>query len=152
MKSIFLTLALSTLFTANAQATPDWDGCYQLYMPSTTMYPVVCLDGTNEESINGAGVRMVIFHTNTNMISACAVSSALRGSNNSLEFILGSNKEMILSNVQNHNGRFEGKALFGKSQLNFIQVDQANTKRLLQKFYSEPKCKNVRIGSMIRLR
>ncbi len=151
MKIAFLALLLSGFFAATSQAAINYDGCYQLYMPST-MYPVFCLDGTNEEGINGAGVRLVIFHTNTNMISACAISSSLGGSANSLEFMLGSRKEMILSEVKLVNSRVEGFATFGKTKLNFMKLDQSTSQRLLSNFYAEPKCKNVNMGEIVKLR
>ena len=151
MKKSFYAFLTTCLFAAISQAAINYDGCYQLYMPGS-MYPAFCLDGTQEEGINGAGVRLVIFDTNTDLISACAVSSSLGGSVNSLEFILGNKTELILSEVEVVKSRLEGIATFGKTNLKFIQIDVSKSRRLLSKFYAEPKCEQVNIGEIVKLR
>lgn len=148
MKVLFTVLALC-LFTAISQAAVNYDGCYQLYLPGS-MYPSFCLDGTQEEGISGSGTRLVIFDTNSDAISACAVSSSLFMSTNSLEFILGKTKELILSDVELLQSRLEGTATFGKTILKFIQINESLSKRLLSKIYSETKCQRLTVGEIAR--
>lgn len=151
MRRIFAALTLSCLFATTSQAAVNYDGCYQLYMPGS-MYPSFCLDGTQEEGIGGAGARLVIFDTNSDSISACAVSSSLGGPVNTLEFILGDRKELTMSDVKLVQSRLEGTATFGKTSLRFIQINTALSIRLLSKLFAEPKCKLLKAGEIIELR
>lgn len=150
MKAIFCSLLMCCLLPAASFASNNYDGCYQLYMPGS-MYPSFCLEGTLEEGISGSGVRLVIFDTNTVLISACAVSSSLEGSGNSLEFILGNKKELIMSDVKLIQSRLEGTATFGKTSLKFIQISESESKRLLSIFYSEAKCQQLNNGEIVKL-
>lgn len=151
MKLTFFRLLLFCFFSTKSFAAVNYDGCYQLFMPSATA-PSFCLDGTNEEGIGGAGARLVIFRTNTDLITACAVSSALGVSENSFEFILNNKRELVLSEVKLNRFRLEGIATFGKTKLQFIQIDASTSKRLLSKFYDEPKCWNLNPGEIVKLR
>lgn len=148
MRNLFIAVLLFS--ASKSYGAIDWDGCYQLYLPGS-MHPAVCIDGTNEEGINGAGVRLVIFRTNTDVISACGLSSSLQGTQNSLEFMTGSTPQMILKNVEAVASRLEGDATFGKTNLKFLKIDAHTTKRLLNKFYSEQKCRNLNMGSIVKL-
>lgn len=149
MKTILMVIFLAV--SSQAMAGINWDQCYQLYMPGA-MYPMVCLEGTNEEAINGAGVRMVIFHTNTNLISACALSSSLAGTGSSLEFMLGEKKEMILSNVVQKGADLLGDATFGRTTLKFMTVNASHRAARLAVFHAEPKCRSLGMGNIVKLR
>lgn len=151
MKLTFFQLLLFCFFSTKSLAAVNYDGCYLLFMPSATA-PSFCLDGTNEEGISGAGARLVIFRTNTDLITACAVSSALGASEDSFEFILNNKKELVLSEVKLNRSRLEGIATFGKTKLQFIEMDSTTSKRLLSKFYNEPKCWNLNPGEIVKLR
>ncbi len=150
-KAVFTMLLSFFFFAPISHAAFNFDGCYQLYKPSV-MFPAFCLDGTTEEGINGAGVRLVIFQTNTDIISAWAVSTALGGLDNSLEFILDSNRVLVLSQVKMIGSRLEGTATFGKTDLRFLQLDHSTSQRLLSKFYAEPKCKTANPGEIVKLK
>jgi hypothetical protein len=149
MKKYLLVLLASFSFAAVSNAESNYDGCYQLYLPGS-MYPSFCLDGSQEVGINGSGVRLVIFDTNTDSISACALSSSVGGSENSFEFLLGNQKEFILSDVKLVQSRFEGTATFGKTNLNFIKLSDSVSKRLLAKFYAETKCQQINPGQIVK--
>lgn len=130
----------------------EWDACYQLYMPNS-MYPSLCLSGTMEEGIGGAGVRLAIFHVNAmDIIEACAVSSALAGSPDSLEFIVNGRKEVILKNVKKVGNRLEGDAVFGKKALKFISLDAETYRKQMNRFHAEPKCRDLAPGSLVIVR
>jgi hypothetical protein len=150
MKKFFCIFIISYLFAAVCNAAINFNGCYQLYVPGS-MYPSFCIDGTQEEGINGSGVRLVVFESNTDLIIGCALSSALSVSGDSLEFIVGNRKELIMSEVKPIQSRLEGTATFGKTSLKFIQIEESLSKRLLSKFYFEPKCVNLNIGEFIKL-
>lgn len=150
MKTILLSFAFMSIFAMKSQAAIHFDGCYQLYLPSV-MYPVFCLDGTNEEGIGGSGARLVIFHPNSSRVSACGLSTAVRSMTNSFEFYLQDKKEIILSDIASWDNGIEGNATFGSSTLKFIQLSQTTTKHLLSKFYSEGRCEKVQPGSILKL-
>ncbi|GEM_PF-4533504 len=149
--TMFAKIIFFALIAVKSYGAVDWDGCYQLYMPGS-MFPAVCLEGTKEEGINGAGVRLVIFGTNTDRIAACGVSSSLGGSANSLEFIVGSTKQMVLSNVRSVGLGLEGDANFGKTNLKFMKIDSKTATRLLTKFHSEPKCRGLSTGTLVTMK
>lgn len=111
----------------------DFDGCYQLYAPST-MYPGFCLAGTTEEGINGAGVRLVMFHTNTDDVAACMKSSASKMTSDSFVFESRGRAEMILKNVEIKSGSKQGDAVLGRTRLKFHEV---STKEIVQRLMNK---------------
>ncbi len=150
MIRIFAAIVL-IFSTPSAQAAFDFDGCFQLYLPNV-MYPAICLSGTTEEGINGAGVRLAVFGPNTDQVIACATSSALGGSADSLEFIRNGQPELILKNVKMENGVFEGDALLGRNELRFLKIDPATSMRLMNNFYAEERCQGLALGELKDLR
>ena len=143
-------VAFAFAVSAPANAAFDFDGCFQLYRPNV-MYPAFCLDGTNEEGINGAGARLVVFGTNTDRIIACGKSSELRGGADSFEFVQKGKAELILKNVKQE--RFlEGDAVLGKTELKFLKIDAQTTQRLLAKFYDDKRCEGLEVGELRNLR
>lgn len=132
MKSIGFASVFMLAAPAFAQSATllGFDGCYQLYMPGS-MFPAFCLQGTAEEGIGGAGVRLAIFGTNTSRVVKCARSSASRMTENSFEFHLDGRKEMALTEVQIKNQRKAGFATFGSTRLNFAEFGAPETSRLL---------------------
>jgi len=143
-----VALLIVTVFSAPlAQAAVDFDGCYQMYRPGV-MYPALCLDGTKEEGIGGAGARIVIFGTNTENIVACGLSSALSGSGDSLEFIQNGKPELILKNVMVEDGVLEGDAVLGGFEVKFLKINKTKAKRLLGKFHQDKRCQGMAIGEL----
>lgn len=151
MKKFLLSLALMAAPFSAAQAAFNFDGCFQL-VTRGAMYPAFCLSGTNEEGINGAGVRLVIFGTNTDRVIACGLSSSLGGSEDSLEYIQNDVKELVLSEVKESGGRLQGKATLGRTVLDFFQINQDDSSRLMQKFYDDKRCEGLAIGELRNLR
>lgn len=152
MKFATALLFLSGVFSMNTYASTSLlDGCYQMYLPGA-MYPAFCLQGMAEEGIGGAGARLVIFSTNTSNISACLKSSSLSGTANSLEFIVGKKKEMVLSNIKSMGLTIEGDATFGKTTLKFMKLGKQSEQQLLTVFYAQRECQNLETGSFVVLK
>ena len=129
-KAMFLAMFLFSS-VALGQSRLGFDGCYQLYMPST-MYPAFCLQGTAEEGIGGSGVRLVIFRTNTDRIAKCALSSGSGMTRESFTFEMDGRVELELKNVRTISGRNEGDAIFGRTALKFMEINDRDTNRLFQ--------------------
>ncbi len=146
MKTALFAFVLA-LVAIESRASIDWDGCYQLYLPNA-MYPAFCLKGTNEEGIGGASARIVFFGTNTDKISGCGLSSSLNSYTNSFEFIANASKQLILSEAEFVNSSLEGNATVGRTKLKFFKLDFRTSKRLLAKFYAEPRCQNLSSGEI----
>jgi hypothetical protein len=116
-----------------------FDGCYQLYK-SQSMYPVICLQGTAEEGIAGAGVRLAIFGTNTNKVIKCATSSGSAMDFTSFTFMMNGKEELHMTVRQEQEGRKQGEVKLGKTVLDFSEVDDQNTDRLLD--IANKSCQN----------
>lgn len=129
-----------------------YDHCYQLYVQGA-MYPVICMDGTANDTINGAGALMVVFHTNTDMISACARASALESkADGSFSFIADGSPQFILSNIVLKQGRSLGDALIGRTALKFMTIDKKDQERLMKKALADRKCTDVGIGKIVNFK
>lgn len=137
MLKVFATVSFFFLATTSLSAESlELDGCYQLYVPNA-MYPALCLAGTAEEGIDGAGVRLVMFNTNSDTVAACMKSSQSSWTSNSFTFIVNGKKELIFKNIKVEDGVMLGDAVFGRTSLKFVQIDAANTRRMIQKMYAE---------------
>jgi len=142
MKKLYSLLVLTFVFAAtSAQTAPrlGFDGCYQLYLPGT-MYPAFCLQGTAEEGINGSGVRLAIFGTNTDRLVQCLVSTSSGMTDTSFVFERNGKAEMTLQNVQTKNGRKEGDAIIGRTNLKFMEINSRDTDRLMNIANSSANC------------
>ena len=135
MKFIFVFFGLlsATSFQASAKSISNFDGCYQLYMPST-MYPVVCVQGTTEEGINGSEARVTLFHVNSSEVETCfkTTASGVNGTANSYFFEVKGVKEMIFSKVEIKDGRKIGDVTFGKTTLKFMERLPEHTVRFIK--------------------
>lgn len=153
LSSVFtLTLlGFSLVNMAPAQASFQFDGCYQMYLPNV-MYPAFCLSGTSEEGIGGSGARLVIFSTNSDQILACGKSSSLDFSSNSLQFIQNGTAELVLKNLKTENLRLEGDVVLGRTNLKFIQISPSESQHLMDKFYNEDRCQNLKVGELKKLK
>ncbi len=126
-----LTFAILALFPAPAEAALSFDGCYQMYLPST-MYPAFCLDGTAEEGINGSGARLVIFGTNSSNVAHCSVSTSSVLWVNSYAFEIDGVTELKLENAYaDYRGRVSGDVVTGRTRLKFMQLDGTTAQRLM---------------------
>lgn len=140
MKKFVLSLGLGLLaFAPAAHAGLGFDGCYQLF-ETGSLSPAFCLEGTAEEGINGAGVRLVIFRTNTDRVAHCSKSSASGMTANSFQYELNGQTEMSLEKVKTENGLKQGEAVFGQTRLQFSEIDQATTDRLLRTARKDDAC------------
>jgi hypothetical protein len=138
MKNLLIIALALAAFPAASHAA-GYDGCYQLVVPGA-MYPKFCLQGTTEEGLNGANVRLAIFRTNTEILLHCARSSASAGNETGFTFEVNGVKEMILSNVTSSNGVRTGDATFGSTKLNFVQFGAETALRLMKIANSDPRC------------
>ncbi|MCM2323455.1 MAG: hypothetical protein NDJ90_09360 [Oligoflexia bacterium] len=116
-----------------------YDGCYQIYMPGV-MYPAFCLEGTAEEGIGGAGVRLAIFKTNTSRLASCLISTASGMGEDSFVFERDGKKELSLENVRVENNRREGDVIVGRYNLKFMEINDRDTDRLLNIANSSTDC------------
>lgn len=159
---LFVSMAFVIFAGAKSFGVETWDGCYQLYVPGA-MYPAFCLDGTNEEGINGSGVRLVVFGTNTDRVIACAKSTTINLVDNSFQYIIGNQVELTLTpsveskdeskpNAQSNGESKLGTAVLGKTTLKYARLQSDTAQRLLKKFYSEPRCQNVQDGEILNLK
>lgn len=125
MKTFFILLNLFVCaFAASSASAGGFDGCYTLSSEGA-LHPTVCLQGTMEELIGGAGVRLAIFRANTSTATHCLFSTGLRMSKTKLEFIIGNKKEMILEtevSTSSNSTLKNGKATFGSKVLHFSEL------------------------------
>lgn len=96
MKTPFLILVVSVFSIISISFASDTDrfigndGCYQLYRPGS-LYPTLCISGSAEEGINGAGVRIVAVGPNSDQVSFCRKTS----SSGIVEFVSGVNRSIF---------------------------------------------------------
>lgn len=150
MIKILSVVLLPMLLSSISFAQVNFDGCYQLYAVGT-MYPAFCLSGTTEEGINGSGARLTLFKTNTDSPLACAVSSSLKMTANSLTFIVGSSPELKMTVLSTKANGLEGIVTFRSTTLNFMQYDSATTQKLFNKVATETGCASLAPGEFARL-
>lgn len=97
---------------ASAHSEQLQNGCYELILVGVGNGPLLCLDGTNEEGIGGAEVRVVIGKS-TDLVSWCG-SSTFSGFENKLYTIKvnikGTTNSMVFSGSAT-----DGKVKFGNS-------------------------------------
>ncbi len=113
------------------------------------MYPTYCIWGTKEEGINGAGVRVAIFGTNSNRIIACLSSSASGIRDDQFYIEAEGAIQLAMKDIEKLPGfnRFQGKVLFGKKELLFIHLEK-NIEALLDAWEKDTQCKNLQIGEL----
>jgi len=121
MKKIILGFGLMVL--ATQASAESFDGCYLLYQPNV-VYPTICLQGTLEEGIGGAGVRLTVFATNTATVKACVKSTSLVMTPEELRFQVNGKDELILKNLDKSEGILKGDAIIGSSTFKFGKLDE----------------------------
>ncbi|RYZ76434.1 MAG: hypothetical protein EOP05_05020 [Proteobacteria bacterium] len=121
-----LVLAFVLMLSAGVAHAVDFDGCFQL-LDAGVMYPAICLSGTIEEGIGGAGVRMAIFDTNTSRLKACLRSTSSSMDEDEFVFYIDNRRELVLSNFDIKSGTLSGDALVGRTPLKFVKLANAPT-------------------------
>jgi len=118
----------------------SWDGCYLLYATGS-MYPVICLDGTEEEGIGGAGVRLVAFRTNTDRVAdnGCMKSTASAMTLTSFTFSKNGITEVVLTTKKVSGQKKSGEARIGRTNLFFEQLPEKETKHFIDQMYKQCK-------------
>ncbi|PIT98794.1 MAG: hypothetical protein COT74_13965 [Bdellovibrionales bacterium CG10_big_fil_rev_8_21_14_0_10_45_34] len=124
----FFTSAIANVGNANASS---FDGCYQL-LDTGVMYPAVCISGTEEEGISGAGARLAVFNTNTTELAACLISTALKISDKEFIFEIDGQKELVLNNFNTDYGVLKGDATVGRTKIKFVKLSTESTQRLME--------------------
>ncbi len=135
--------------SSDSLASAHLDGCYQMLLPGS-MYPAFCLSGTMEEGIGGAGVRLVIYGANTNIITGCAVSSKT-GFTKEGEFFFEAEgaRQLTLRNVEVKNEKpVSGDVQIGKTNLKFVFIEDRYTNPLKQAYAKHQECQNVGVGQL----
>jgi len=152
MKSIALSFGLMLALATPAQAIINADGCYQTYLPGS-MYPAVCVTGSNEEAAIPTAI-VAIFGTNTDNVIWCARVNSIKvhgfeEDTNHIEFGFDESTGMksIEINGSMVDGREEGKFLFSEidssSDLKYLRIDSATTRRLLREMSASELCSNL---------
>ena len=108
-----------------------FDGCYVLFEQGS-LFPAFCLQGTTEEGINGSGVRLAIFETNTTEVIKCAKSSSLSMSDNTLSYEIDGKVALELTDVKLKDDLKVGKAKLGRTQLKFSELSAEKSKNLIR--------------------
>lgn len=126
----------------------NMDGCYQLVV-SGALYPAFCLFGTTEEGINGSGVRMVIFHTNSSKVIACANSSRSGVEDNQFYYEADGQRQLVLSNINvKDKTPIQGDAQLGNTKLNFVYLSSHHSQSLIDSYQKHDDCRNVGFGEL----
>jgi len=127
---ILSVLVFSVASVSQAQSF-GFDGCYQLYRPNT-MYPAIFLSRTAEEGINGSGVRLTIFGTNTKEVIYCGRSSASSMTADTFRYFMDDIEELRLTITEKEAEVVAGKAKLGKSVFDFMKLDEEWANGLLE--------------------
>lgn len=138
-----LSIISATLFlsaAAPALAGPGFDGCYQLVIPQQT-YPVFCLEGTTEEGINGAGVRLAIFGNGSENVRFCTKSVSAAMTAQSFSLVSDNKTQLSLENVVTIEGLKKGDAVIGAYHLRFEELNAERMARSLALMNASAECK-----------
>lgn len=135
MRTLIFSVILS-LIPVSAFAV-EFDGCYSLYQPGS-LGPVICLEGTTEEGIGGAGARIYVFVPGTSNLSQCLTSSGLsmRGS----EIVVQVRGKNAL--VMNLKGSSQNTAIISGKNFSVSRVGASDTTRLLNEGYKACDARN----------
>lgn len=138
-----LSIVLCSIFFSSLSFAVGSDGCFQMYTVGA-MYPVFCLDGSNEEGIGGAGARLSFFKTNLDVPSDCFITSRLTTdlSGKNIDIDVNGKREMeIHFNGKNEHNLRQGTVQLGKTELKFVEINSTHTSRFLKNLYSTQLCK-----------
>jgi hypothetical protein len=117
-----------------SQARAGWDGCYQL-VTRGVMYPAICFQGTEEEGIDGTGVRLFVFRTNTNTLDVCALGQVTRMTETEFTFEKNKIKEVVFTNFD---GQVANAMIDGfPSNVSAVRLSAESAGRLLENANSE---------------
>ena len=116
-----------------------FDGCYQLYEEGAA-YPAICLQGTEEEGINGSGVLLAIIESD--QVIKCTKSSASSMTRDSFAYEINGRVQLELKNVELKNRKKVGDAIFGASQLKFTELNKSDSDHFIRIANRDPSCKD----------
>jgi hypothetical protein len=138
MRNLYLVVSvvLAALAAQASQAGTGFDGCYQLDDGKETLHPspIICLSGTAEVLINGAGVRAGIFSRAINTLD-CGKSTSSRMTRKSFVWIFDGREEIVLRSLNTSNGLKSGNAIFKGEKFTFKETEAWLTSRLLTRAY-----------------
>jgi len=151
-----LSLLVLVLGFSNLALALDADGCFQTYQTSS-LYPVICVSGSNEEGIGGRGARVVLIGPNSTEIAWCGVTTSLStvGSfaidKNNFEFHFSPESGMLtiaFSGTASEDGRESGTVQFNEVNSNvtlqYIRLSPELVKRVNpEKAFASQKCKDA---------
>lgn len=120
------------LMPLSALGFSDYDSCYQLYA-ERAVYPVICLNGSFEEGVGGARVRLTVFGVSSDRVKHCMTSTSVEFDDSKFIFEVNGIKELIFENISHTpNGLKTGDAVIGHTQLKFMELE-AESVRYLQR-------------------
>ncbi len=104
----------------------DWDGCYNFYREAQPgvaggLFPTVCISGSAEEGIGGAGVRLAAFASGQLIPASCMKSTSRSITGDSFTFVKDNRNELVLKNVKIVSKAKQGDAVLGRTNLGFIE-------------------------------
>ncbi len=95
MKNLFMCLTVFSASVSFANGNSGFDGCYMLTNGETPS-GMICISGTTEEGIGGSNARLVVMDVATP--KSCVKSTSLKMTATRLEFLVGDQPQLILSN------------------------------------------------------
>lgn len=118
------------------------DGCFQLYRPSV-MYPIICVDGSNEEGIGGRGARVALVGPNSLVVRKCLLTKSIRfegtpETNKTTFFFENSETVRFNGAINPQSNNEEGTVTIGSTALNYVRL--ADPSRILRAVYDSGKC------------
>lgn len=124
------------------------DGCFQMVKPSV-MYPVICVDGSGEEGIGGAGARVALVGPNSLIVRWCGLTSRLQMSgdvtkNQTTYFFEAASDSIRFDGSVNENGTEVGTVTIGSSTFNYVRLTEEQTLEVLRAVYDSGKCDEAR--------
>jgi hypothetical protein len=123
-----------------------FDGCYHLVKEGDAgdqdEYPAICLQGTAEEGINGAGVLLATIDIESDQVIKCFKSSASGMTRDSFTYESNGQVQLELKNVKLKNRIRVGDAIFGGSQLKFTELNSSDSRKFIRIANRDRSCKN----------
>ena len=123
-----------------------FDGCYSLYKEGDAgdqdEYPAICLQGTEEEGINGAGVLLATINIESDQVIKCFKSSASGMTRDSFTYEFDGQVQLELKNVKLKNRIKVGDAIFDASQLKFTELNKSDSSKFIRIANRDRSCKN----------
>jgi hypothetical protein len=143
------TFAFATafLFSSFSHAINP-DGCFQMYMPSV-MYPIVCVDGANEEGIGGARARVALVGPNSSQVKWCGLTTRIRLGNDPVnrnqttyyfDDSTGKSEIRFDGAIEPSSNLETGTVTIGSTTLKYMRLSEKHTKLALGYIYKSGLC------------